>query len=536
MNNSQLQRNVPGWGVPHCLYNEPRSLREPVSSSQTDIISFLSEPKTYGETEPVRVHQTHGSMVFLSGPSAYKLKRAVKFPYMDYSTSALRKAMCMRELETNKRMAPQLYKEVRGIVAGPDGVHFVSPDDPRSIDWVVVMRRFSQDDLLEERRKKVGLALEDMVAVGETIASFHQGALRVSSSGGVSGIRAVVAENVALLAELPASFPEDLVTRYSDLSEIWLRRLRPVLGARRRSGMVRRCHGDLHLNNVCFIDGCPVLFDAIEFNDSFSCIDVGYDLAFILMDLDSNGLRSHANALLNRYLERSCDYGMLGCLPLFMSCRAAIRAHIAVAAERAGAEVTQGRARRLLELAIAYLTPSSPKLVAIGGLSGSGKTTVARGLAPDLGPAPGAIVLRSDVIRKAMFDVPETEKLSQDAYVPAVTAEVYTRLRARALQISQFGYGVIADATFSNDVERHLLEDAARAANVSFTGLWLDASPATLERRIVCRKSDASDADISVLARQIAATSPPTDWKKVDANGLPTEVVGRARDLAGAVR
>jgi len=175
-------------------------------------------------------------------------------------------------------------------------------------------------------------------------------------------------------------------------------------------------------------------------------------------------------------------------------------------------------------------------LVAIGGLSGSGKTTVARGLAPDLGPAPGAIVLRSDVIRKAMFDVPETEKLSQDAYVPAVTAEVYTRLRARALQISQFGYGVIADATFSNDVERHLLEDAARAANVSFTGLWLDASPATLERRIVCRKSDASDADISVLARQIAATSPPTDWKKVDANGLPTEVVGRARDLAGAVR
>lgn len=254
------------------------------------------------------------------------------------------------------------------------------------------------------------------------------------------------------------------------------------------------------------------------------------------MDLDSNGLRSHANALLNRYLERSCDYGMLECLPLFMSCRAAIRAHIAVAAERAGAEVTQGRARRLLELAIAYLTPSSPKLVAIGGLSGSGKTTVARGLAPDLGPAPGAIVLRSDVIRKAMFDVPETEKLSQDAYVPAVTAEVYTRLRARALQISQFGYGVIADATFSNDVERHLLEDAARAANVSFTGLWLDASPATLERRIVCRKSDASDADISVLARQIAATSPPTDWKKVDANGLPTEVVGRARDLAGAVR
>jgi aminoglycoside phosphotransferase family enzyme/predicted kinase len=499
-------------------------------SEQADIVAQLCDPETYGRKDEVLVHRTHGSMVFLSGPHAYKLKRAVKFPYMDYSTPALRKAMCMRELEVNLRTAPQLYRGVQGIVAGENGLVLGDAQDARAMDWVVVMTRFAQEDLLESRRKAGILTPDDMTALGEAIAAFHGGAEHIPCSGGASGIRAVVAENVSQLGDPLAGFPEALVARYAGLSAIWLGRLRATLGTRRRNGMVRRCHGDLHLNNVCLIDGRPVLFDAIEFNDAFSCIDIGYDLAFLLMDLDSHGLRSHANAMLNRYLERSGDYGMLECLPLFLSCRAAIRAHVTAAAGRAGGEVAQGRPLRLLEQAIAYLAPESPSLVAIGGLSGTGKTTVARGLAPHVGPAPGAIILRSDVTRKTMFGVQETEKLGEEAYTPAATAGVYARLRRRIREVSQCGHAIVVDATFVSDSERRLVEEAAAAAGVLFHGLWLDAPRATLESRVQRRKGDASDADLSVLARQLEACSTPREWTRIDADGAPADVIGRARD------
>ncbi|HEY0302682.1 MAG TPA: hypothetical protein VGC36_15155, partial [Rhizomicrobium sp.] len=380
------------------------------TDEQAAVVAFLANPASHGLSAPVEIHETHGSRVFLAGDRAYKLKRAVKLPYLDYSQPAQRKAMCARELAANRAMAPELYETVLGIVRDGDTLRFGDAGDERAVDWVVVMRRFGQDALLEARRKAGRLALADMIPLAEAVAHFHLAAPASSDFGGICGIRAVVEENVGILRDAGGALcPAALVGEYAALSEAWLRRLRPALGRRRRTGYVRRCHGDLHLNNVTTIAGKPVLFDAIEFDDSFAWIDVFFDLAFLLMDLDSHGLHAHANAVLNRYLERTGDYGGLAALPLFLACRAGIRAHVALAARAAHANDGPGRNEpgKLLNAAISYLRTRRPVLIAVGGLSGTGKTTLARLLAPERGTAPGAVILRSAVIRKTMLGVAE---------------------------------------------------------------------------------------------------------------------------------
>ena len=492
---------------------------------QSETVAFLSAAKSYGIDGSVDVHQTHGSTVFLAGARAYKLKRAVKFPYMDYSTPARRRAMCERELVVNQRMAPALYEGVRSVVKDRTGWHFGTPDDANAVDWVVVMHRFEQGDLFEERRKAGRLKISDMLALAEAIADFHHNAPVSHSFGGASGIRAVVDENVAILQNCAGDLlPAERVATYAMLSQSWLRNARAVLGSRRQKGFVRQCHGDLHLNNICAFAGKPVLFDAIEFADAFSSIDVAYDLAFVLMDLDSHGMRSHANALLNRYLECRGDHAGLFALPLFLACRAAIRAHVTLASPAKAQEAKAGAAA-LLEAAISYLQPDEPQLIAVGGLSGTGKSLLARSLAPSIGRSPGAIVLRSDVIRKSMFGVAQTERLGETAYDLNTTSAVYDKLCDRAASTLRAGHSVIADAVFGDFAQRLRLESMARDAGVAFRGIWLTAPRTVLAERISQRSGDASDATLAVLEAQIASVSVPEDWARVSAEGPVANVV-----------
>jgi uncharacterized protein len=505
--------------------------------AQDDVVTFLSDPKSYGAAEPVEVHETHGSFVFLTGTRAYKLKRAVHYYYMDYSTPQRRKAMCLRELAVNRIMAPELYEEVRAVVRRGASLAFGAPDDPDAIDYVVVMRRFAQADLLEQRRKRGELSLAEMDELADAIADFHDRAEVDHSHGGVDGIRAVVVENIALLREGFADTPlAEKAERYAALSEDRLVRSRALLGWRRKMGLVRRCHGDLHLNNVCRIGGRPVLFDAIEFDESFACIDVFYDLAFMLMDLDWHGLRGHANRLLNRYLQATGDVDGLALLPLFLSCRAAIRSHVAIANRKvSGHDVADARdPARLLELAIAYLEPPAPRLVAIGGLSGTGKSTLARALAPGIGASPGAVVLRSDVIRKALMKVGETVRLGEEAYTPEVSARVFAKINEKAARILRSGHSVVADAVFGEPAQRNAVAAVARAAGAGFRGLWLSAPRAVLEQRISARKADASDATLAVLASQMSHIAEPADWTRVSAEGPPETLVPRAEAALAA--
>ena len=353
--------------------------------SQDEVIAFLSRPDSYGPgVDSVERHETHGAIVFLAGDRAYKLKRAVKFPYMDYSTVDLRREMSVRELAVNRRTAPKLYLEVRPIVGDAGALRFGSgSDSDRAVDWVVVMHRFPQDALLKNVCRSGRLTPQLMRSVAEAVADFHARAEVRHDLGGETGIHAVIEGNAAVLkSKLGRPFEADHIARYESMAGSALSRVGALLEKRRAEGYVRHCHGDLHLNNIYVLNHRPVLFDAIEFNDRFACIDVLYDLAFLLMDLDQQGYREQANAVLNRYLERSGGHAGLVAMPLFLSCRAAVRAHTTAAAAEACKEPgTQASFMRdaaaLLDQAVDYLADHTSRLVAIGGLSGTGKSTLA---------------------------------------------------------------------------------------------------------------------------------------------------------------
>jgi hypothetical protein len=502
-------------------------------NSQQDVIAFLSDPRSYRlNGGKVERHETHGAIVFLAGDYAWKLKRAVRYPYMDYSTLEARRAMCRRELAVNRRTAPELYIAVRPIVRNIDGqLCFGSEHGAGEVrEWVVVMRRFQQSDLLANIMRHGELIRN----LAEAIAGFHRTAEPAPEFGGADGIQAVVDENANLLRELCPQGQRAQVDRLDALVATAIARSAPLLEHRRNAGKVRRCHGDLHLNNICMIAGRPVLFDAIEFNDNFACVDVFYDLAFLLMDLMRHGDEPCANALLNHYLELTGDYEGLVVLPLLIACRAGISAHVAISRGReTGKPDDIGKSREqfreLVDLGIACLDRPGARLVAIGGVSGTGKSTLAVCLAPELLPAPGAIVLRSDVLRKEIMNVPETERLPESAYTDAMHRRVYALLGTRATSILAAGYSVIIDAVFGDDCEHSAIERMGREVGVPFTGLWLDGAPAMLEQRVAARLGDASDATVEVLCRQLAHVTRPAGWAKIGVGSPADEPLAGAR-------
>ena len=480
------------------------------------------------DDETVERSETHGAVVFLAGDRAYKLKRAVKYPYLDYSTPELRRKACLAELEVNRRAAPQLYLAVKAVVRDGEVLRLAEDQPAGAIDWVLVMRRFEESDLLEQQRRAGKLTSELMRSLAETIAGFHTAAEKRPDFGGAEGMATIVDENMTVLESMARRvFERAKVDALARLSWAELERLTPLLDRRRDAGLVRRCHGDLHLNNICLIGGRPTLFDAIEFSEDFASIDVFYDLAFLVMDLDRHGLRALANTLLNRYLECSLDYDGLAALPLFLSCRAAIRAHVTVSraeAMHSSAQAPLDEARGLLDRAVTYLEPPPARALAIGGVSGTGKTTVARAVAPAIGPSPGAVILRSDVTRKRLAGVGETTKLPPSGYTPEMNDKVFAALAETAEKVLAARHGVVLDAVYGEERHRTALEEVARKAGVRFDGVWLTAPAEVLERRIGGRRGDASDATVEVLRAQLQRIEKPPNWVAVDA-GRPVEQI-----------
>jgi aminoglycoside phosphotransferase family enzyme len=394
----------------------------PVQDTQDEVIAFLRRPASYGlDRSAVEIVETHCSVVFLAGDRAYKLKRAVKYPYLDFSTPERRQAACEAELALNRRTAPELYLEVKAIGRRPDGM--VGWDgEGAPLDWVVVMRRFDQRRLLDQIAEAGKLSAPLMLALAAHIAEFHADAEPCPQHGGAAAMAEVAQTNIGILRDCrSAGFAAAEIDKLHERIHEELARAAPRLDQRRARGKVRRCHGDLHLRNICVVDGRPVLFDCIEFSEAIASVDVLYDLAFLLMDLDHRGHRTLANLTLNRYLDLTVEDDGLAALPAFLALRAVIRAHVtATAAEHGWGSGDRGspvaEARRYVEEAEATLRPARPRLVAIGGLSGSGKSTLAGRLAPALGVPPGARVLRSDVLRKRRFGVMPEAPLPSEAY------------------------------------------------------------------------------------------------------------------------
>ncbi len=508
-----------------------------ICEDQRETIAFLGSPDAHGGRREVERIDTHASVIFLAGDRAYKLKRAVRYDYLDYSTSAKRRSACEAELALGRRTAPEIYRRVVAVVRTRDG-RLALADTGDALDWLVEMERFDRELLFDRLAERGVLDAASMQRLGSEIATFHESAERRADRGGYAGMRWVVAGNEAGLVEFGAGVYDAAASRTLAASlRALLEGARGLLEERRRTGFVRRCHGDLHLGNIVLWRGVPTLFDAVEFSDDVACIDVLYDLAFLLMDLEHRGLRPLANSVFNRYLALTGDLDGLALLPLFLSARAAVRAKTsataaALQAAAAPASALRAAGRAYLDLARDLLAESPPRIVAIGGYSGSGKSTIAAGLAPSFGRAPGALLLRSDVLRKTLLGVEPEVGLGAEAYAPEVDARVYRELCDRAVRAARAGQAVIVDAVFADPGARAALVAAARKAGIPFTGLWLEAPREVLDRRIRNRRGDASDATAEVLAGQLAADPGPLEWTRIDATPPADRVTADAARIA----
>ena len=429
---------------------------------QRDVIEFLGKPSSYGAAvERVEIIETHASIVFLAGDRAYKLKRAVKYSYLDFSTAERRRVACEAELHLNRRTAPELYLEVRAVNRSAPGELAFASAGP-AVDWIVVMRRFDQELVFDELAKAGRLSASSMIELTGHIAAFHQSAEPRPGHGGAAALAAVVETNDGCLtAAREAGFSSERIAEVRKSSLERLALVGAVLDRRRAEGKVRRCHGDLHLRNVCLLENRPTLFDCLEFSEELASIDVLHDLAFLMMDLEHRGLTDFANLVLNRYLDLTGEDDGLPAMPLFLSSRAAIRAHVSATtlARTTGSgpgSAMAAEARRYLDQSAQFLRPRPCRLVAIGGLSGTGKSTLAASLAPSL----SARVLRSDVIRKQLYGVALETRLPASAYAPQASHRVYETLRRRAKDALEAGYSVIVDAVSSEDPDESNLHNA----------------------------------------------------------------------------
>ena len=502
-----------------------------VTEDQSAVVDFLASPATHGGARVERV-DTHASIVFLAGARAFKLKRAVKYDYLDFSTVERRRQCCEAELRINRRAAPTLYRRVVPITRAVDGSLSLGGGGT-PIDWLVEMDRFDEDRLFDRLAARGALDLSLMRPLATAIAEFHAAAPRRPSHGGTAGLKWVVEGNAAGFAEFGANVLDFArCFRVTDKALVEIDRHTNLLELRRAAGLVRECHGDLHLRNIVLLDGRPTLFDAVEFNDDINCTDVLYDLAFLLMDLWKRGLRAHANVVWNGYLFDAGDHTGICLLPLFLSCRAAVRAKTSATAARVQSDPQRRTeleqlSREYLAMAEDLLSPPAPALVAIGGFSGSGKSTLARSLAPAIGAVPGATIIRSDEVRKRLFGVSPLVHLGPEAYTSEVSRRVYGAVAQQAAAVIRAGHGAVVDAVYARPVDRDEIKQTAAAAGAPFIGLWLDAAESVLVARTHGRTRDASDATPEVVRLQLADGAGTIGWHRIDASP-PLDVVTRA--------
>jgi uncharacterized protein len=417
--------------------------------------------ETWGEPgEPVTHIETHAAHVFLCGSHAYKMKKAVKLPYLDFSSLQQRRAVLARELEVNKRFAPGLYLgliEVEG-------------------ESVLKMRRFPASAMLAEHIGQGHLSDALAQELAKTVAAAHAVAPEAQASG-IAIMSGLGAQLSKAFADSPDVFPPEEAQAFQSRYREVLESLAPLLGRRSAQGLVRRCHGDLHCGNIIVLAGSPVLFDAIEFSETIASIDVLYDLAFLIMDLIHRGERRAANIVMNRYvhLRRDAeDLSGLEAMPLFLATRAGVRALVSadLAHELPDEEADAPRRAALgyFRESLAYLKHDAPRLICIGGISGTGKTTIAASLALEIGAPPGALHIRSDVERKVLAGIAETEHLPPSYYTPQKSHAVYEAVFARACRALQAKHSVIVDAVFNHESERRAVADLARRQGAAFCG------------------------------------------------------------------
>ncbi len=446
------------------------------ADDQDAVIDFLADPATYGAKGDVDRIDTHCSIVFLTADRAYKLKRAIRYASLDYTTRELRQAACEAELVLNRRTAPDLYLGVHSINRDVGGALAFDGAGP-ALDHVVAMRRFAQSKLFDRMADGGRLTPGLMHALGEAVGRLHMTAESTPLRGGSDAIRRVIADNDRELAKVAAELDGAAVGTLSSRSRAALDGLAGLLDQRRAEGKVRRGHGDLRLANICLYAGRPTLFDCIEFSDEIGCIDVLYDLAFLLMDLQLRGRGDLGNVVFNAYLDLVPEMDGLRALPLFLALRAATRSYALAGGARRRANRREAarllaQARRHIDAGIGFLAPQRPLLIVLGGDDVQGRPGLADSLAALVPPAPGARVLH----------------LSQPS--EALWQETSAVLTAGCSAVAEVGSVVQATAAVELGARR----------GVRLLAFWLGPLPAKLDGRL-WQTLDADQGSLVALAQ-----------------------------------
>ncbi|WP_404785527.1 AAA family ATPase [Altericista sp. CCNU0014] len=486
--------------------------------------------------EPVQLLQTHISYILLTGEYAYKIKKPIDLGFLDFTSPEKRRHFCQEELRLNRRLSPELYLGVLPVVDNEDQYSFGVDDTEQLVaDYALQMRQFPQDMLLSQLFQDGKLTPEMVQQLARQVAAFHTSAgtnPEVTAYGRVASIQQVATNNYAISAAfIGTSQTQQQLDETRTFTDCFFDRHADWFAQRQIEGKIRECHGDLHLNNVCVYRDKIQIFDCIEFNQEFRNIDVIYDAAFLVMDLAFRGRADLANLFLNTYLEQTGDYRGAALLPLYLSMRAYIRGNVnslalndpAISPSEKAAYLQRGQA--YYRQAWNYTRKSQGRILLMSGLSGSGKSTVARQLAQKL----NAIHLRSDAVRKHLAAIPLHQRgdrggaVDSGIYTPEMTQKTYGILLELGLLLAQQGWPVILDAKYDRRALRQSVLEGAIAAQIPITIVECTAPVEVLRDRLLHRTNDITDATADLLDSQIKAAEPLTEAEKAIAIVLQTD-------------
>lgn len=488
--------------------------------TQTAVPTFIEQmmqPGFYPHpvTEPIQLIQTHVSYVFLAGDYAYKVKKPVNFGFLDFSTLEARKHFCSEEFRMNQPNAPEIYLEVLPITQTGD--KFVLGGASEPVEYVLKMCQFPQEALFIEMFEQGKLTEGHMEELGRVVAQFHAKAETndyIRSFGEVPKIREAIDENYQQTEKyIGGPQTQQQFDETKDFTDRFFEQQQELFATRRENNSIRECHGDLHLRNICLWHDKIQLFDRIEFNEPFRFVDVMYDVAFAVMDLEARGSKNLGNAFLNTYVEQTGDWEGLQVLPLYLSRQAYVRAKVTSfllddpgvpdEAKQEAAAVASDYYR----LAWEYTKRNEGRLILMSGLSGSGKTTVARHLARRL----GAIHLRSDAVRKHLAGIPLEQQGEDELYTPAMSEKTYGRLLELGIKLASQGFAVILDAKYDRQGFREEAIARSQSSQLPVHIIHCTAPEDVLRDRLLSRTGDVSDATADLLTQQQAAAQAFTE-------------------------
>jgi uncharacterized protein len=483
-----------------------------LNPSLPGLIAALSDAATYPEhPSGVRFIQTQMSCVFLTDDYAYKIKKPVNLGYVDYTTLEKRRYFCDQEIILNRRLCPYAYLEVLPVTF--DGSMYAFDGNGEVVDYAVKMRRLPNERLLDHLLKDKAATPEMMDAVADKLADFHTSAatdIRIATFGGIETLSQNTEENFSQTQKyLGRSISEKQFNRIRDYTRAFIRDNAEIFKRRVAEQKTRDCHGDLHAQHICFCSGLCI-FDCIEFNERFRYCDVVSEAAFLAMDLDRSGRADLSKRFISKYAERSKDPDIERLLNFYKCYRAYVRGKVAcfklddpLVSEQDKVE-SVATAQGYFDLSLSY-TRTRPLLIIVIGLVGSGKTTLANALAGRL----GAVHISSDVTRKQLAGIPETEhrygEVGTGIYSPEFTRLTYDTIYKQAAQALKDGTSAILDAAFLKQYERERAARIAEEAGADWMIVECRLSPELTRKRLLQRLGEvsASDGRWEIYERQL---------------------------------